>query len=457
MNKVALGDWIFDPATHQLIPLPGGAPLMLENRQAQLLTYFCQNPGRDLSKDELLRLWSPRVVHEDALYVAIAGLRKALGDDSRSPTYLKTLPGIGYRMIALVREPVPAPQARRGWRRATLAISLVTVLAGVAIGGYVWRSPAAVEVPAAVAEDFRRAKFLLGKGPEHHAVGMDALRQIMVAVPEFADAYAEAAAHQLQRRAELTAVERAEVEAWLDRALTLAPDHALAHLAEANFLFLVQWRLAEAKPHFEAGLASAESHLYYAQYQLALGELDQALAQVQRYTDLEPQGYGLTAVAWIHAMAGRHDAALAAIDQLHSIDPQNVYYHVSRQGIFEVRGEMAAAFAELYWLMDNAGYEAHELALIQQRFGDGGLPNAYRWLLEEDKKQLELGQYRPPLSLARYALSAGDHQAALHLLEQAVAARQTEVLWLRADPKYRPLWGEPGFAALLVRIGLPPL
>jgi DNA-binding winged helix-turn-helix (wHTH) protein len=39
------------------------------------------------------------VFSEEVLTVAVSSLRKSLGDDSRSPKYIKTIPRYGYRML----------------------------------------------------------------------------------------------------------------------------------------------------------------------------------------------------------------------------------------------------------------------------------------------------------------------------------------------------------------------
>jgi TolB-like protein/Flp pilus assembly protein TadD len=54
--------------------------------------------------------WANRVVGYDSLSTAIIKLRKALGDDSRNPRYIETVPKKGYRLIATVT-PIEAENA----------------------------------------------------------------------------------------------------------------------------------------------------------------------------------------------------------------------------------------------------------------------------------------------------------------------------------------------------------
>jgi DNA-binding winged helix-turn-helix (wHTH) protein len=48
------------------------------------------------------------VFSEEVLTVAVSSLRKALGDDSRAPRYIKTIPRFGYRMLVSPTS-VPTP------------------------------------------------------------------------------------------------------------------------------------------------------------------------------------------------------------------------------------------------------------------------------------------------------------------------------------------------------------
>ena len=48
-------------------------------------------------------LWPGVIVGEDTLARAVSRLRKALGDETKAPTYIETLPKRGYRLIADVK------------------------------------------------------------------------------------------------------------------------------------------------------------------------------------------------------------------------------------------------------------------------------------------------------------------------------------------------------------------
>jgi DNA-binding winged helix-turn-helix (wHTH) protein/predicted ATPase len=77
--------------------------LALRAKTFALLCYFLKRPGQLLSKDELLSaLWPDTYVSEGVLTVCMAELRKVLGDDTRKPRFIATVPKRGYRFIAEV-------------------------------------------------------------------------------------------------------------------------------------------------------------------------------------------------------------------------------------------------------------------------------------------------------------------------------------------------------------------
>jgi DNA-binding winged helix-turn-helix (wHTH) protein len=70
----------------------------------ELLVFFVENPGRLLSKKELLDgIWSNVYVEQGSLNRAVARLRAALGDRASSPQFIETVPRRGFRFIASVQ------------------------------------------------------------------------------------------------------------------------------------------------------------------------------------------------------------------------------------------------------------------------------------------------------------------------------------------------------------------
>jgi len=52
----------------------------------------------------LNEVWAGVNVSPDSVYQAVASLRRMLGDDPKEPTYIATIPRLGYRMVARVSQ-----------------------------------------------------------------------------------------------------------------------------------------------------------------------------------------------------------------------------------------------------------------------------------------------------------------------------------------------------------------
>jgi TolB-like protein/DNA-binding winged helix-turn-helix (wHTH) protein len=143
-----------------------GVKIRVQQQPMKLLEILLERPGEVVTRDELRnRIWADENFgdFDQAVNIAIAKLRHALGDSAESPRYIETLPKRGYRFIAEVSvletdtctktlEPAvgdrtglePAPQdqhvaqtgARKRWpwspRRAIVALGVflsLTILA----------------------------------------------------------------------------------------------------------------------------------------------------------------------------------------------------------------------------------------------------------------------------------------------------------------------------------------
>ena len=97
--RVRFGPFEFDPATREL--LQAGAPVRLSPKSFDLLQILIESRPALVTKSDLQdRLWPDAVVLEANLGNAVAEIRKALGDDPRSPKYVWTVSRRGYRFAA---------------------------------------------------------------------------------------------------------------------------------------------------------------------------------------------------------------------------------------------------------------------------------------------------------------------------------------------------------------------
>ena len=77
-----------------------GVPVQLRPKSFDLLLLLASRPGHLFPSAVLLdRIWGGRKVSPDVLTGCIRELRKALGDTARSPQWIQTVSGTGYRLL----------------------------------------------------------------------------------------------------------------------------------------------------------------------------------------------------------------------------------------------------------------------------------------------------------------------------------------------------------------------
>ncbi|HYM79226.1 MAG TPA: winged helix-turn-helix domain-containing protein [Candidatus Dormibacteraeota bacterium] len=100
-RMLRIGAWYVNPALGQISR--DGETARVETRTMRLLLCLAEHAGEVVSIDELLtQVWSDVTVSPDSVYQAVTSLRRLLGDDPKQPSYIATVPRLGYRMVAKV-------------------------------------------------------------------------------------------------------------------------------------------------------------------------------------------------------------------------------------------------------------------------------------------------------------------------------------------------------------------
>jgi DNA-binding winged helix-turn-helix (wHTH) protein/tetratricopeptide (TPR) repeat protein len=76
----------------------------LNRRAFDVLLYLVGNPGKVITRDELLKsVWADTFVDENSLAQSVSALRRALGEKPSDNSYIVTLPGRGYQFVVPVQ------------------------------------------------------------------------------------------------------------------------------------------------------------------------------------------------------------------------------------------------------------------------------------------------------------------------------------------------------------------
>ena len=109
-SSFQVGDWIVAPESREIRPAGDsvgaieGEVQRLGHKPLSVLQCLAASPGTVVTKDELIdQVWDGAVTTDDAVMAVVYELRKALGDDAKSPRYVETIRQRGYRLVADVR------------------------------------------------------------------------------------------------------------------------------------------------------------------------------------------------------------------------------------------------------------------------------------------------------------------------------------------------------------------
>lgn len=117
-QQLKVGDWWYLPDQDKLVRRDDLGQVIetadLDNLCQKALNYFLLNAGRLVTRDELLNdVWGVRDVSDGRISRVIRVLRVALGDNSKEPLYIETIPKRGFRFVApvtVVEQPLPEPE-----------------------------------------------------------------------------------------------------------------------------------------------------------------------------------------------------------------------------------------------------------------------------------------------------------------------------------------------------------
>src|SRR5262245_2666768 len=95
-RRYLFGEFVLSP--QQRVLLRRGAPVPLIPKYFDLLVLLVERRREAVAKQAIFdEVWSDVVVSDGALSQAVRTLRRALGDDSREPRFIRTVSRHGYQ------------------------------------------------------------------------------------------------------------------------------------------------------------------------------------------------------------------------------------------------------------------------------------------------------------------------------------------------------------------------
>jgi TolB-like protein/Tfp pilus assembly protein PilF len=277
-----------------------------------------------------------------------------------------------------------------------------------------------------------------------------------IAYAGLADAYSLLIEHGLIHPAEATSKARAAAE----KALTLDPASAEAHVSLALVRSLFDWDWAGAEPLYRRAIAlnpgySRARHWFGGDFLGLLGRFDEALSEIGMARHLDPLSPILIdGSGYVKMMQRDYGGALEEYDQLLQLDPMFYRAYSAKARVFSLLGRYEEAIALFERARALGGDVPSVLAALGDTLARAGFMWEARGVLDELQEAAKT-RWIPAASFAIVNIGLGDHQAALTHLETACDRREM-VGGLKMHPTYDPLRSEPRFQRILKRIGFLP-
>jgi TolB-like protein len=245
-----------------------------------------------------------------------------------------------------------------------------------------------------------------------------------------------------------------------EAAIRIDPTLAEAYAARSAERFWHAWDWAGAEADclraqsYSPSCASA--YLWRAHLLSNLGTHGEALAEIARAKQLDPFSRIISALhGQFHYHAGpqHYPQAEALLRYGLELDPRFWVTHIIFSKIWGLGGNYAKAVqaANRAYRFSRGNTEAKALAAwAQAQMGRKSEARRALKQLENTAKK----QYVPPLHRALIHMSLGEQVPALDALDEAVAARDVRLTFLRVEPRWNSLRTNPRFQTILSRVNL---
>ncbi|MFJ9809204.1 response regulator transcription factor [Streptomyces sp. NPDC101158] len=98
-GPVTVGDLAVDPLARSAYL--AGRELVLTRREFDLLAYLARHAGAVVSRRRLLaEVWREAYIEDQTIDVHVSSLRRKLGERASAPRYLRTVRGVGIKLVA---------------------------------------------------------------------------------------------------------------------------------------------------------------------------------------------------------------------------------------------------------------------------------------------------------------------------------------------------------------------
>jgi adenylate cyclase len=286
-------------------------------------------------------------------------------------------------------------------------------------------------------------------------------RQALEQDPDYAPAYAGLAdTDAVLALLEFVAPREAYPEAkeMVEKALAIDDGLAEAHTSLALIRFQYDWNWPgsewEFKKAIELNANYAPAHHFYADMLKAQGRFEEAMEQIRLAQELDPLSLAIsTGVGHVLYLSRRYDDSIRQYARTVELDPNFMQTHLWFGRPYLQKGMYAEAIAELQMAVSLSGESTVALAMLGHALASAGKRAEADGVMEKLVERSKT-MYVPSYWIAVIYNGFRDKQNVLAWLERAYDERSSWLAWVKVEPRFDWLRGDPGFDSIVRRLGL---
>lgn len=243
------------------------------------------------------------------------------------------------------------------------------------------------------------------------------------------------------------------------KALELDPSLSQAHASLAYIKFYFDWDWAGAGEEFRRAIElnpnDPVAHQWDAVYLLAAGRPGEAMQEIRTAQRLDPLSLAInTDVGFHHYYNARYAEAIAQLQSVLGMKSDFGLAHLWLARSYLEVGRLDESLAEAARAEATAPQWPVFVAQRGYTLGAMGRADQARAVLDE-MARLSAQRFVTAYGVALVHAGLGDKDQAFAWLDRAFAERSHWLVWLRLDPRWKTLRGDPRFAALVERMKYP--
>jgi TolB-like protein/Tfp pilus assembly protein PilF len=244
------------------------------------------------------------------------------------------------------------------------------------------------------------------------------------------------------------------------KALEMDDTLAEAHTSLAFIRLNYDWDFPGAEREFKQGIElnqnSANAHHWYSHYFMAMGRIEESLAESKRALELDPLGLIMnTHLGWHYMNAHQYDLAIDQFRKTLEMDANYGLAHWYLGLAYEQKAMYAEAAAELRKAKDLLKENVAVAADMGHNYAVSGKRDEAQKVVDELTELSKL-RYVSSYHIALIYTGLGEKDRAFEWLENAYKERSDLLVYLKVDPRLDSLRSDPRFQDLLRRVGLTP-